>query len=85
MTAALRVALYALGALVLLVVVNWARHELVVGLVAAFLLIVAVALLSRGKKAGDDVRTRAEDEGEARDARSTRPRADRPRAGSVES
>ena len=36
--------LYALGALVVLVVVNWARQELVVGIAIACLLIVATTI-----------------------------------------
>lgn len=50
MTEAFRVVVYAVGALALLVVVNWARHELVVGLVAACLVVVAAALASRRKE-----------------------------------
>lgn len=82
MSGALRVVLYALGALALLVVVNWARQELVVGLVAACLVVVAVTVLSRGKKTRDGGTST---DGEASEPRSSRAPRERPRAGSVES
>lgn len=83
MSGAFRVVLYALGALALLVVVNWARQELVVGLVAACLVVVAVTALSRGKKTDGDGGTSTD--GEASQTRSSRPPRERPRAGSVKS
>ena len=44
MSRAIQVVLYALGALVVLVVVNWARQQLVVGIAIACLLIVATTI-----------------------------------------
>lgn len=44
MPRAIQVVLYALGALAVLVVVNWARQELVVGIAVACLLIAATTI-----------------------------------------
>ncbi|MCB0875862.1 MAG: hypothetical protein R2718_12970 [Solirubrobacterales bacterium] len=38
-----------LGALAVLVVINWARHQIVVGLIAACLVAVAALLLARAE------------------------------------
>lgn len=56
MSGVLRIALYIVGALALLVVVNWARQELLIGLGAACVAGVAAMLLSRSKKAEEGAR-----------------------------
>ena len=43
---AIRIVFYALGALAILVIVNWARHEIVVGLIAAAALAIAATIAS---------------------------------------
>lgn len=58
MTRAIEVVLFALGAVAVLVVVNWAKQELVVGLVAAAcLVIIAMTLAARKKKAAEEDET----------------------------
>lgn len=44
-----QILLYVLGALAVLVVINWARHQIVVGLIAACLVAVAALLLARAE------------------------------------
>ncbi|MFN8113710.1 MAG: hypothetical protein U0R51_10995 [Solirubrobacterales bacterium] len=46
--------LYALGAVAVLVVVNWARKDLVVGLVAAVLVIAAAFVFARFEQVADE-------------------------------
>ena len=48
------IVLYALGALAVLVVVNWARKDLVVGLVAAGLVVVAALVFARFEQVTDE-------------------------------
>lgn len=54
MKSAFGVVLYGLGALALLVVVNWARKDLFVGLVAAALILAAVGVASLRSGAEED-------------------------------
>ncbi len=55
MNAAIQVVVYALGALALLVVVNWAKQDIVIGLVAAFLVLAVVGIATlRTKVRGDE-------------------------------
>ena len=49
MSRPIQILVYALGALAVLVVVNWARHQIVVGLIAAGLLAIAAVLLARAE------------------------------------
>lgn len=52
--AAIQVVVYALGALALLVVVNWAKQDIVVGLIAAFLVLAVVGVSTLRTKVRDD-------------------------------
>ncbi len=54
MKSALAAFLYGLGALALLVVVNWARKDIFVGLVAAVLILAAVGVASLRSGAEED-------------------------------
>jgi 4-hydroxybenzoate polyprenyltransferase len=57
MSRPVQILLLVLGALAVLVVVNWARHQIVVGLIAACLIAVAAVLLARAENvAGGDER-----------------------------
>ncbi len=50
----IQIVLFVLGAFAVLVIVNWARHELVVGLVAACLVAVAALVFARFERIADD-------------------------------
>jgi uncharacterized membrane protein YeiB len=54
MSRPIQLVLYALGALAVLVVVNWARKDLVVGLVAAALVVVAALVFARFEQVADE-------------------------------
>ena len=54
MSRPIQIVLYALGALAILVVVNWARKDLVVGLVAAGLVVVAALVFARFEQVADE-------------------------------
>lgn len=54
MSRPIQIVIYALGALAILVVVNWARKDLVVGLVAAGLVVVAALVFARFEQATDE-------------------------------
>lgn len=54
MSRPIQVVVYALGALAILVVVNWARKDLVVGLVGAVLVVVAALVFARFERIADE-------------------------------
>ena len=54
MSRPIQIVLYALGAVAVLVVVNWARQELVVGLIAACLVAVAALVFARFERIADE-------------------------------
>lgn len=54
MSRPIQIVLYALGAVAVLVVVNWARKDLVVGLVAAGLVVVAALVFARFEQVTDE-------------------------------
>ena len=54
MSRPIQIVIYALGALAILVVVNWARKDLVVGLVVAGLVVVAALVFARFEQVTDE-------------------------------
>ncbi len=54
MSRPIQIVIYALGALAILVVVNWARKDLIVGLVAAGLVVVAALVFARFEQVTDE-------------------------------
>jgi len=54
MSRPIQIVLFVLGAVAVLVVVNWARHELVVGLIAACLVAVAALVFARFERVADE-------------------------------
>lgn len=54
MSRPIQIVLYAVGAFAILVVVNWARKDLVVGLVGAVLVVVAALVFARFEQVTDE-------------------------------